>query len=145
MRLTLGRFDFRENSTIGHLYINKGYFCDICEDKDRGLDSKMPKEQLEKMKIKGVTAIPYGTYEIVITWSPRFKRMLPLLKEVPVYEGVRIHTGNKHQDTDGCLLTGKDTKQGTVSNSRYWFNKFMPILEAGLKEGRVFIDIVKEG
>lgn len=145
MRLRLGRFDFRENSTIGNLYIDSKYFCDICEDKDRGLDSKMPKEQLEKMKIKGVTAIPYGTYEIVITWSPRFKRMLPLLKEVPVYEGVRMHPGNTHKDTDGCLLTGKDTKQGTVSNSRYWFNKFMPVLEAGLQEGRVFIDIVKEG
>ena len=144
MRLTLGRFDFREQSTIGHFYIDRNYFCDICEDKDRGLDAKMSQAQLEKTKIKGVTAIPYGTYEVVITWSPRFKKMLPLLKNVPAFEGVRIHTGNTHKDTEGCLLVGKDTKQGTISNSRYWFNKLMPILEAGLKEGKVFIDVVKE-
>lgn len=141
MKLVLKRFDFRDKSTIGELSIDCKAFCNICEDKDRGLDSRMPLAQLKQMKVPAETAIPYGTYKVIINWSPRFKRMLPLLLDVPAFEGVRIHTGNTHKDTEGCLLTGKDTKQGTVGNSRYWFNKLMPILTSTKED--IYITITR--
>ena len=142
-QLLLQRFDFRDESTISHLFLDGSPFCDICEDKDRGLDSKMSLAEIKRLKVPGKTAIPYGEYEIIITYSPRFKKNLPLLLKVPGYEGVRMHPGNTHKDTDGCLLPGKDSKNGTVYNSKYWFNKLMPILEKALKTEKVFIKITK--
>lgn len=143
MKIILKRVDFRPESTISDVIINGATFCNVCEDTDRGLDSKMPLAQLEKMKVAGKTAIPYGIYEITISYSPRFKKMLPLLHNVPAYEGVRIHAGNTHKDTQGCLLPGKDTGAGWVSNSRYWFGRLMNLLQDTLKKERVFIEITK--
>ena len=60
------------------------------------------------MKIKGKTAIPAGKYEVVVTMSNRFKRLMPLLLDVEGFDGIRIHGGNSHDDTDGCLLIAKN-------------------------------------
>lgn len=141
MQLTLKRKEFGKDYTISQLYINNSYFCDTCEDVDRGLKSTDTLSQIKKVKIPEKTAIPYGQYEITLTYSPRFRKILPLLNNVPGFEGVRIHTGNSHLDTEGCLLVGKNTGKGIVSNSRYWFNKLMPIL-TNTKE-KIFINITK--
>lgn len=141
MQLTLKRKEFGKDYTISQLYLNNSYFCDTCEDVDRGLKSTDTLSQIKKVKIPEKTAIPYGQYEITLTYSPRFRKILPLLNNVPGFEGVRIHTGNSHLDTEGCLLVGKNTGKGIVSNSRYWFNKLMPIL-TNTKE-KIFINITK--
>ena len=119
--------------TIGHLYINDQYFCDTIEDVDRGLNHTMSVQELILKKIKGVTAIPTGTYKITLdVISPRFSTRsqyksiegkLPRLIDVPAYEGVLIHIGNKPEDTDGCILVGYNKVQGQVINSSDTFFK----------------------
>lgn len=130
MKLLLKRIARRETYTIGKLYVNGKYFCDTLEDKDRGLKQDMPLEELKKMKVKGQTAIPSGTYQVIITYSPKYKKQMPLVLSVPAYEGIRIHSGNTHKDTEGCLLVGENKEVGKVLNSRYTFNKLYTKLKA---------------
>src|SRR5690348_2405952 len=94
MKLKLIREEFTDESTIGRLYVDDVFECYILEDVVRD------------EKIQNETAIPYGTYEVEITYSPKFGRYLPMLLNVPNYTGIRIHPGNTAKDTDGCLLTG---------------------------------------
>lgn len=76
------------------------------EDRDRGLSQKMPLSEILEKKVKAATAIPEGRYQVIVTYSNRFKRLLPILLNVPGYEGIRIHPGNSHLNTEGCLLPG---------------------------------------
>lgn len=143
MKLRLERKYKKERYTIGKLYINGKPFCETLEDKDRGLKKEMPEEQLRKMKVKAETAIPSGTYNVIITYSPKYKKTMPLLLGVPAYEGVRIHSGNTHKDTEGCILVGENKEVGKVLNSRYTFNKLFTKLQAAIDRGEtVTLDIV---
>lgn len=127
MKLRLLRVDYNESNTIGQLYINDEYFCDVLEDKDRGLNQKDP-ESIKK-KIYGQTAIPKGEYQIVISFSPRFKKFLPLLLNVPGYSGIRIHAGNTELHTEGCLLVGN--KSGNrIINSRLTLSRLLKVLNS---------------
>jgi hypothetical protein len=101
------------NATIGSLSIDGVFFCHTLEDPVRD------------EKIYGKTAIPTGTYKVVITMSPRFKRELPLLLDVPNYQGVRIHPGNTADDTEGCILVGNLLKDDFITNSRKTFNSLL--------------------
>lgn len=116
MELLLKRVALQDTYTIGKLYVNGKYFCDTLEDKVRDLN-KDGKFDNGEVKVYGETAIPYGTYEIKITYSEHFKRNLPILLNVPSYEGVRIHRGNTAKDTLGCILLGENKKRGMVINS----------------------------
>ncbi len=109
IKLKLERFFFGENYTIGRLYVNGEYFCDTLEDRVRDLT--------KEKKVYGETAIPAGTYEVRVTWSPTFKRNLPLLLGVPHFTGIRIHRGNTNKDTLGCILVGENKVKGMVINS----------------------------
>ncbi len=140
MTLRLVREIFNEEYTIGKLYIDDSYFCDILEDKDRGLYFTQPLEEIEKIKVYGKTAIPKGVYEIVITYSEKFKQFLPLLLNVPGYKGIRIHAGNTHVDTLGCLLPGKHTFNKVI-NSRSTFKKLFSILQKASKKEKILIFI----
>lgn len=135
MKLKLQRIARKERYTIGKLYLNGKYFCDTLEDRDRGLSQEMPEEQLRKMKVKAETAIPSGTYNVIITYSPKYKKPMPLLLGVPAYEGVRIHSGNTHKDTEGCILVGENKEVGKVLNSRYTFNKLFTKLQTAFDRG----------
>lgn len=144
MELTLNRKIKLENKTIGELIVNNKKFCDTLEDKVRLYWSLLPFRQLLGIKIWGKTAIPAGRYEIVITYSERFKRRLPLLLKVPQFESIRIHGGNTELDTEGCLLIGKlDTKTNTIygAKSLGLLDKLMAILEPASKTGKIFITI----
>lgn len=100
-------------------------------------------DQERDQKIYGETAIPMGKYEVVINYSTRFKKDLPLLLNVPGYTGIRIHSGNKADDTEGCLLIGNDSngKDAWLGNSRAAMDIFMPLLKNALKRGKVWITI----
>ena len=121
MQLKLNRIFKTNTFTIGELYINEKYVTDTLEDRVRP----------EGEKVYGKTAIPEGTYEVKLTHSPRFKKILPEILNVPNFSGIRIHTGNSSKDTEGCILVGTwdGEKEDWVGNSRIAFDKLMSLLE----------------
>src|SRR5258705_2968772 len=121
MEIELTRSIKTNKSTIGELTINGVLECFILEDKDRGLRQGMTTSELMALKIKTKTAIPTGRYEVVVSFSNRFHKMLPLLLDVPAFEGIRIHPGNTDADTEGCLLPGKTKSADAVASSRIAF------------------------
>ncbi len=133
MKIELHRKWLKPGYSIGVLYINGNRICETLEDQDRGLSASMPLAEVKALKIKGQTAIPVGIYQVVMSYSPRFKKMLPLVMNVPAYEGIRIHSGNYAKDTEGCILCGRNTKPGMVTNSRYWTNKVIAMIDAACK------------
>jgi hypothetical protein len=111
MQITIKRLYKTNTSTIGELFINGVFECFTLEDVER------------PVKIKNETAIPKGTYKVIINQSNRFKRLLPLLLNVPNFEGVRIHSGNSNHDTEGCILVGQTRNKNYIGQSRKAFNK----------------------
>ena len=142
MRIELVRIAFKDTYTIGKLYVDGKYFSDVLEDVDRGLDSSMTESEILEKKVKGQTAIPTGHYVINITYSPKYKRMMPLLLDVKGFSGIRIHSGNSSKDTEGCLLVGKNKKVGMVLESRDTYQRLFKMME-GQKE--ITIDITRKG
>jgi hypothetical protein len=128
MNLKLKREDFTEDSTIGKLYINDVFHCFTLEDKVRDT------------KIQNITAIPVGKYEVIISYSNRFKQMMPLLLNVPNFQGVRIHWGNYSKDTEGCILVGNTKKVNFIGNSVAQYKKLFSILK-GCKE-KIYLEII---
>lgn len=128
MIITLRRIAMKDTYTIGKLYIDGVYFCETVEDKDRGLDDSMEESTIKSRKVYGETAIPLGTYKVEITYSPKFKKNLPLLYNVKGFEGIRIHSGNTAKDSLGCIIVGKNKKVGMVLDSRSTMTKLMKIL-----------------
>ena len=141
MEIVVERMWKKAAYTIGNLYVNGQCFsdghnyCNTLEDTDRGLKQCMSLTVLQGMKKAHVTAVPTGMYKVTITYSPKFKRKLPLVNDVPAFSGIRIHPGNLAADTDGCLLIGRNTAKGMVSNSRYWFNLLYARIEKALAKG----------
>ena len=140
MKLTLKRIALRQTYTIGKLYIDDVYFCDTIEDTVRDINKNGKFDNGEK-KVHSKTAIPYGTYEIKWTYSPRFKKYTPQLINVPSFEGIRIHAGNTSADTEGCLILGENKQVGKVLNSRATINKFYPIIKEACSKGKVTIEV----
>lgn len=112
MNIVLKRIAKRDTYTIGQLYIDGQYWCDTLEDRVRDLS--------KERKVAGETAIPAGTYDVVVNISPKFKRLLPRLLSVPHFEGVLIHRGNTAADSAGCILVGENKAKGKVLNSTIW-------------------------
>lgn len=140
MELLLKRRYRNDKYTIGDLYINGEYFSDTLEDVDRGLSSDMSEEEIKKIKVYGRTAIPKGTYKVEVTYSPKFKRYLPILLNVKGFSGIRIHSGNTHEDTLGCLLVGYNKVKGQVINSRVTSDKLTALLRNTKEEIHITIE-----
>lgn len=125
MKLELKRKALMDTYTVGDLFINDVFFCNILEDKVRDFNKDGDLNDRGEDKVYGETAIPYGVYTIDLTYSNRFKKILPLIENVKGFEGIRIHPGNTAVDTHGCLLVGNNTEKGKVTDSRKVFEKLM--------------------
>jgi hypothetical protein len=117
MKLLLKRIHKTDVSTIGELYVDGIFQCYTLEDIERDV------------KIKSETAIAKGKYKVMITLSNRFKKYMPLLLNVPNFEGVRIHSGNTNHDTEGCILVGQTRSKDFIGQSRKAFDKLFKKLE----------------
>lgn len=94
MDIALARMKFGDKSTIGEFWYNGKFLCYSLEPAlgDGG---------------KGY-AIPAGCYRVTLVTSPKFKRTVPLLHDVPGRTAIEIHPGNTHADTKGCILPGME-------------------------------------
>lgn len=156
MILTLKRIYTCKDYTIGHLYVDGSYICDTLEDTDRMLDSSMTLDQIAKIKVKGMTAIPTGRYKVLMNIvSPKYskskyymnicKGRVPRLDNVPGYSGVLIHVGNTAADTEGCLLLGYNKVKGQVINSKVAFENVYNKLSIAKSIGQtIYIDIERK-
>ena len=142
MELLLERKWLKDKYTIGNLYVNGVFFCNTLEDKIVDLN-KNGVFDCGELKISGHTAIPYGEYEIKLTYSPKFKRELPLLIDVPYFEGIRIHRGNTRKDTSGCILVGENKEKGKVINSSKYEVEIIKVIKKAINSGeKINIKIV---
>ena len=141
MNIILNRIAKKAKYTIGKLYINDKYFCDTLEDTDRGLTQSMTEQQIGSKKVYGETAIPTGTYRMIISYSNKFKKQMPLLLNVPGFAGIRIHSGNTEKDSLGCILVGKNKAVGKVLESRDTYSKLFSILQEANKKETIKITI----
>lgn len=119
MLIEVKRFEFKDTYTVGKMYIDNIYECYTLEDVVR-----------TGAKVNGQTAIPTGTYNVIINHSNRFNRDLPLLENVPNFTGVRIHSGNTSANTEGCILVGTTwSGKDFIGNSKVAFNKLFEKLK----------------
>ena len=119
MLIEVKRFEFKDTHTIGKMYLDGQYECYTLEDVVR-----------TGAKVNGQTAIPTGTYNLIINHSNRFNRDLPLLENVPNFTGVRIHSGNTSANTEGCILVGTTwSGKDFIGNSKVAFNKLFEKLK----------------
>ncbi|MCI7400438.1 MAG: DUF5675 family protein [Prevotella sp.] len=131
-KLTLKRIAKKADYTIGRLEDENGVkICDTLEPTWRNYKGG-------ELKVPRKSAVPEGTYPVVITKSKKFGKYLPLLVGVPGFEGIRIHSGNTNKDTDGCILVGQNLEKGKVLMSRITLERLMKLIE---NEKRVFLTI----
>jgi hypothetical protein len=134
MKLDLIRKYPNPDSIVGELLIDGLFFCYTLEDVERN-----------GPKVPGKTAIPRGTYKVIIDQSIRFKRPMPHLLDVPGFEGIRIHAGNTAADTEGCILLGQEKGDDLILKSRVAFDSFFLKLSGALaNKEEVIIEIKKE-
>lgn len=133
-----------KDTTLGQLFVVEDgmdpvFFCFTLEDEMRELGPH------GEGKVFGATAIPAGTYEVVVTFSPKFKKQLPRLLNVPFFSGILMHSGNTDADTMGCILVGDEVDlerfeivRGTSTPA---ITRLIALLDEAMEHGRVFIEI----
>lgn len=147
LELLLDRKYKNETYTIGNLYVDGEWFCNTLEDKDRGLKSSMPLEEIKKIKVYAETAIPTGRYVVrmdivspkyngVKWYKDNFGGRMPRLESVKGFSGILIHSGNTALDSYGCILVGMNKAKGKVLDSRATFQKLWKVLEQARKAGK---------
>ena len=135
MKLRVERLWKKPAYTVGRLFVDGKFFCNTLEDTVRDLSNEK--------KVFGKTAIPYGKYKVVYNWSPKFGRNLPRLLNVPAFEGILIHPGNTADDSAGCILVGRNTEVGRLTESRYTSDKLNVLIEDAQRRGEsITIEIV---
>jgi len=140
--------------TIGMLYVDGVRFCETLEDRDRGLTLKDSLAQIKSLKVYGETAVPKGTYGVSMnTTSPKYAAVswywklcqgkMPRLLNVPGFDGILIHPGNSALDTFGCILVGRNTKVGKLTESKATFQELYRKMKAAYDRGEeITIEIV---
>ena len=130
VKLRLVRGPQSTKCIIGKLYWDDRFICYTLEDVAR------------PVKIMHETCIPKGTYKIIVNMSNRFKKLMPLLLDVPGFEGIRIHCGNTDKDTSGCILVGKSLAKDFIGDPKLAFDELMQILNPGKEVLQCTIEIV---
>jgi len=154
MKILVDRKWKKDTYTIGKLYIDGVYFCNTLEDKDRGLKQTQPLSFIKSKKVYGETAIPTGTYKITMdVISPKYsavswyynlcKGRMPRLLNVPGFEGILIHPGNSALDTYGCILVGKNTQVGRITDSKNTFSKLYKSMKIAHDKGEAIVIEIK--
>lgn len=143
MKITLKRKYHADSYTIGDLFIDGTFFCNTIEDRIRQLPQVCPNTPKGmnctcKEKIYAETAIPSGTYKVTMSYSPKFKRVLPLLHNVPHFIGILIHSGTDENSSAGCIIVGMNKVKGKVVDSRKTSDALNEILS---KEKEIIITI----
>lgn len=156
MELVVDRKWKKQSYTISNLTIDGKWFCNVLEDKDRNLDSSMSIAKIRELKKPSITAIPRGTYEITLdVISPKYcnnsfykqvcNGKVPRLLNVKGFEGILIHVGEGYNGqtlTSGCLLVGKNTIKGGLTDSRNTFKNLYKLLKDAKNRGeKIFIHI----
>lgn len=139
MYIRLKRFMGSAVDTLGELYINDKFACFTLEDEHRDV------------KVKGETRIPAGIYQTKLTYSPKYKKDMLEIMNVPNFTGIRIHTGNDKDDTEGCILVGDAVAYNPMGKSVIVagfsspaYNRIYPEIVSALETGDVFITIQDE-
>lgn len=146
MKILVDRKWKKDTYTIGNLYVNGKLFCNTLEDKDRGIKKSDSLSTIKSKKVYGETAIPTGKYAVVLNIaSPKYaavkwywnlcKGMMPRLLNVPGFEGILMHPGNNPFDTYGCILVGKNTIKGQLTQSKDTFSKLYKLMKAAVDKG----------
>ena len=156
MKLKVERRWPKATYTIGRLYIDGIYYCNTLEDRDRGLKQTDTTAYIKARKVAGETAIPKGKYTITMNvTSPKYagvawyynlcRGKMPRLLHVPGFDGILIHPGgsNGPLDTRGCILVGKNTKVGKLTDSKVTFQQIYKLMKAASDKGEeITIEIV---
>lgn len=135
MKLRLERRYAGPKYTIGFLFINGIYFCDTIEDKVRDFNKDGDLLDPGEDKVYAETAIPYGKYDVELSMSPKFKRLLPMVLNVRHFTGIRIHRGNTAKDSAGCILPGENKVKGRVINSTQYEKEIVKRMREATKRG----------
>lgn len=120
MEILVKRKIFTDKSTIGEMSLDGAFQCYTLEDRRRA----------DGVKIAHQTAIPSGTYDVIIGHSNRFNRQMPRVQNVPMFDGILIHYGNTAVDTDGCILVGNTKAVDFIGESRLAFSALFEKLQA---------------
>lgn len=146
MKIKVERKWKKATYTIGRLYVDGLYYFETLEDRDRGLRQTDPLSYIKTRKVAGETAIPSGIYRITMNvTSPKYagvswywslcRGMMPRLLDVPGFEGILIHPGNDALDTRGCILVGKNTKVGKLTDSKACFKHLYGLMKDAADKG----------
>lgn len=131
--------------TPGTMFINGLFFAHTLEDQDRGLRNDMPFDEIKKRKVYGLTCIPYGKYKIKITYSPKFRKLMPQIMDVPGFDGIRVHGVRNIDDTYGCPGIGErdaDGDDSTLHNGPAYTKRFTAMcMEADKRKEQIEIEI----
>lgn len=154
MKLELERRWKKATYTIGRLYVDGVFFCNTLEDRDRGLKQTDPVTYIKARKVYGETAIPTGTYGVSMnTTSPKYAAVswywklcqgkMPRLLAVPGFDGILIHPGNDPLDTLGCILVGRNTKVGKLTESKSTFQKLYKEMAKAVQKGEEICIVIE--
>lgn len=143
MEIRVKRTEFKDDRTIGELYINDKFFCHTMEDTDRGLTKDTSISVIKRMKIAKKTCIPYGRYRVILSYSTKLGRYLPLILDVPQWRGIRIHKGSDPSWSSGCVLVGLDRKGDKLGKIVEAEKSLIKMLDAVNKTQSIYITIEK--
>lgn len=130
MHITVQRETLKDDRTLGSIAIDGMHFAWTLEDAVR--DRKIPNE----------TAIPAGVYEVVVNYSNRFARQLPMLLNVPGFTFIRIHGGNGPENTEGCILVGRERDDERIWNCSGAVSELTFRIRNATTTGKVFAEVL---